>query len=53
MIISHDRYFLDKICTHIMEFEGNGKVNYFVGTYSEYEQHKKSNLFYFYLIKFL
>ncbi|RMG77259.1 MAG: energy-dependent translational throttle protein EttA, partial [Bacteroidetes bacterium] len=40
VVVSHDRWFLDRICTHIMAFEGNGKVYFFEGTYSEYEQNK-------------
>eukprot|EP00698_Gefionella_okellyi_P003687 TRINITY_DN13449_c0_g1_i1.p1 TRINITY_DN13449_c0_g1~~TRINITY_DN13449_c0_g1_i1.p1 ORF type:complete len:569 (+),score=141.10 TRINITY_DN13449_c0_g1_i1:111-1817(+) len=42
LVISHDRYFLDRICTHTLSFEGNGVVEYFDGTYSEYEAHRKS-----------
>jgi len=41
VVISHDRWFLDRICTHIISFEGNGKVVVFPGGYSEYEEHKK------------
>ena len=37
VVISHDRWFLDRICTHILAFEGNGEVFFFEGTYSEYE----------------
>lgn len=37
MVISHDRWFLDRICTHIMAFEGDSKVEFFSGNYSEYE----------------
>jgi ATPase subunit of ABC transporter with duplicated ATPase domains len=41
VVISHDRWFLDRICTHILSFEGNSEVIYFEGTYSEYEDFKK------------
>ncbi len=44
VIISHDRWFLDRICTHILAFEGNSEVFYFEGTYSEYEENKKMRL---------
>ena len=44
VIISHDRWFLDRICTHILAFEGDSKVYYFEGSYSEYEQHKLARL---------
>ncbi len=40
VVISHDRWFLDRICTHILAFEGNGEVVYFEGDYSEYEINK-------------
>ncbi len=40
VVISHDRWFLDRICTHILAFEGNGEVFYFEGDYSEYEINK-------------
>ncbi|GAA3005557.1 energy-dependent translational throttle protein EttA [Prevotella corporis] len=40
VVISHDRWFLDRICTHILAFEGNGEVFFFEGTYSEYEINK-------------
>ena len=40
VIISHDRWFLDRICTHILAFEGNSSVYWFEGSYSEYEQNK-------------
>ena len=41
VVISHDRWFLDRICTHILAYEGDGKVFWFEGSYSEYEQNKK------------
>ncbi|MDR0748440.1 MAG: energy-dependent translational throttle protein EttA [Tannerellaceae bacterium] len=41
VVISHDRWFLDRICTHILSFEGNSNVVYFEGSYSEYEEYKK------------
>ncbi len=44
MIISHDRWFLDRICTHIMAFEGDSKVNFFEGNFQEYEEDKKRRL---------
>ncbi len=44
VVISHDRWFLDRICTHILAFEGNSEVYYFEGSYSEYEQNRKKRL---------
>ena len=44
VIISHDRWFLDRICTHILAFEGDSNVYYFEGSYSEYEQNKRARL---------
>ena len=44
VIISHDRWFLDRICTHILAFEGNSQVYFFEGGYSEYEINKKKRL---------
>ena len=44
VVISHDRWFLDRICTHILAFEGNGEVVYFEGSYSEYEINKARRL---------
>ena len=44
VIISHDRWFLDRICTHILAFEGNSEVYFFEGGYSEYEENKKKRL---------
>ncbi|WP_411274337.1 energy-dependent translational throttle protein EttA [Daejeonella sp.] len=41
VIISHDRWFLDRVCTHILAFEGNSEVYYFEGNYSEYEESRK------------
>lgn len=40
MVISHDRWFLDRICTHILAFEGDSNVRFFEGDYSEYEADK-------------
>ena len=40
VVISHDRWFLDRICTHILAFEGNSEVFYFEGSYTEYEENK-------------
>ncbi|MCQ2265068.1 MAG: energy-dependent translational throttle protein EttA [Bacteroidales bacterium] len=44
VVISHDRWFLDRICTHILAFEGNSSVYFFEGSYSEYEENKKKRL---------
>lgn len=44
VIISHDRWFLDRICTHILAFEGDSTVYWFEGSYSEYEENKKKRL---------
>ena len=44
VVISHDRWFLDRICTHILAFEGDSKVFWFEGSYSEYEANKKMRL---------
>lgn len=44
VVISHDRWFLDRICTHIMAFEGDSQVFVFEGSYSEYEENKKMRL---------
>ena len=44
VVISHDRWFLDRICTHILAFEGNGEVFYFEGSYSDYEINKARRL---------
>lgn len=44
VVISHDRWFLDRICTHILAFEGNSEVFYFEGSYSEYEENRKMRL---------
>ena len=44
VIISHDRWFLDRVCTHILAFEGDSKVVYFEGGYSDYEENRKKRL---------
>lgn len=44
VIISHDRWFLDRVATHILAFEGNSQVYFFEGSYSEYEENKKKRL---------
>lgn len=44
VVISHDRWFLNRICTHILAYEGDGKVFWFEGSYSEYEENKKMRL---------
>ena len=44
VVISHDRWFLDRICTHILAFEGNSQVYFFEGSYSDYQENKKIRL---------
>lgn len=44
VVISHDRWFLDRICTHILAFEGNSEVYFFEGSFSEYEENRKKRL---------
>ena len=44
VIISHDRWFLDRVCTHILAFEGDSQVYFFEGNYSDYEENKKKRL---------
>ena len=44
VIISHDRWFLDRVCTHILAFEGDSHVYYFEGSYSDYEENRKKRL---------
>ena len=44
VVISHDRWFLDRICTHILAFEGESKVYWFEGSYSDYEENRKKRL---------
>lgn len=44
IIISHDRWFLDRVCTHILAFEGNSETYFFHGTYSEYEEDRRERL---------
>ena len=44
VVISHDRWFLDRICTHILAFEGDSQVYFFEGTYTEYEENRKKRL---------
>ena len=44
VIISHDRWFLDRVCTHILAFEGDSSVYYFEGSFTEYEENKKKRL---------
>jgi ATP-binding cassette ChvD family protein len=44
VIISHDRFFLDRLCTHILAFEGNAKVEWFEGNFADYEEDKKRRL---------
>lgn len=44
VVISHDRWFLDRICTHILAFEGDSQVYWFEGSYSEYEENRKKRM---------
>ncbi len=44
VVISHDRWFLDRICTHVLAFEGDSQVYFFEGSYSEYEENRKKRL---------
>ena len=44
VVVSHDRWFLDRICTHILAFEGDSQVYFFEGSYSEYEENRKRRL---------
>ncbi len=44
VVVSHDRWFLDRICTHILAFEGNSEVFFFEGSYTEYEENKRKRL---------
>ena len=44
VVISHDRWFLDRICTHILAFEGNSEVYFYEGSFSEYEANKRQRL---------
>src|SRR6056300_1383640 len=44
VVISHDRWFLDRICTHILAFEGNSQVYFFEGSYSDYEENRRQRL---------
>jgi ATPase subunit of ABC transporter with duplicated ATPase domains len=44
VVISHDRWFLDRICTHILAFEGDSQVVWFEGNFSDYEENKKKRL---------
>lgn len=43
VVVSHDRWFLDRICTHILSFEGEGNVVYYEGSYSDYEEYKRAH----------
>ncbi len=43
VVVSHDRWFLDRICTHILSFEGEGQVVYYEGSYSDYEEYKRAH----------
>lgn len=44
VVISHDRWFLDRVATHILAFEGNSQVNWFEGNYQEYEENRRKRL---------
>ena len=44
VVISHDRWFLDRICTHILAFEGDSQVYWFEGSFSDYEENRKKRL---------
>ena len=44
VVISHDRWFLDRICTHILAFEGDSQVTFFAGNYADYEEDRKRRL---------
>ncbi len=44
IVISHDRWFLDRICTHILAFEGDGKTFFYEGNFSEYEHDRKKRM---------
>ena len=44
LVISHDRWFLDRVCTHILAFEGDSEVVWFEGNYQEYEEDRKGRL---------
>ena len=44
VVISHDRWFLDRVCTHILAFEGDSQVYFFEGGFTEYEENKKKRL---------
>ena len=44
IVVSHDRYFLDRICTHIIAYEGNSVVRFFTGNFQEYEAYRKETL---------
>lgn len=44
VVISHDRWFLDRICTHLLVFEGDSKINFFTGNFSEYEEDRRKRL---------
>ena len=44
VIISHDRWFLDRVCTHILAYEGDSQINFFEGDYTEYEEDRKARL---------
>ena len=44
MVISHDRWFLDRIATHILDYQDEGKVEFFEGNFTEYEEYKKRTL---------
>ena len=47
VVVSHDRWFLDRICTHILSFEGDSNVVFYEGTYSEYEEYKRKQAYFY------
>ncbi len=44
IVISHDRWFLDRVCTHMMAFEGDSKIYFYPGNFSEYEEDRKKRM---------
>lgn len=44
VVVSHDRFFLDRICTHILAYEGNSEIRFFLGNYQEYEAFHKASV---------
>jgi sulfate-transporting ATPase len=44
VVVSHDRFFLDRVATHILAYEGDSKITFFPGNYQEYEDHRKQTM---------